>query len=103
MTRPTSKLAEGRQLIKRLPPDRAVRAIAMGDRLATYAVTSFSDEVASDAAYFQRLVDAGLLNAVLALLERGENETVVEVLGRNDSLCDPALRNPRFAHYNGTL
>lgn len=90
MVQPTSRLAQFRKTIKTQPPDRVVRSIARGYRLSAYTVTSFSDEVASDVAYLQRLVDAGLVAAVLPLLERGENGTVAEALGREESLGDPA-------------
>ena len=79
-----------RKKFKTLPPDRVVRCVAQGYRAYTQVFLELEDS-ASDTAYLQRLVEAGLLTTVLQLLERCHGEKFSDVLGRNGDLPNPGV------------
>ena len=81
-----------RKKLKTLPPDRVVRDVARGKDLPSRAIGLFSSgPEAGDDAYLRGLVDAGLINTVLQLLERCEDEKFPDVLGRDGDIPNPAI------------
>ena len=91
MSNNAARISQFRKILKTLPPDRVVRDVALGQHIPTQAIIdSIEDGAAGDIVYLQCLIGAGLIPAVLQLLDRCE-EKLPDVLGRDGDISAPAI------------